>query len=485
MCDVMTLCAVLCTSVSLAPVLTTCDCLAGAKLNGACVRCKKDVKVEEKLQCLQCGGAFHFHCYALPSELFPNRLRVLNHPKLAPFTHVAGDVARIGDIRRADFRCPRCNFKHAMQREPLPESPTDAWIAILDVRITLDEYMSDSASYANGCRYKLGKASRWGRDMGIPAMVAHGKRDLSKMPTDHRHLRWYLADLTRNVTWDTAKGHRAAIYNYYERMGVSLEQIPTNTHRFRHFMNGMLQRKGINTTQAKVFTRRTIAAMASLMHSEYDRAEGWRRVRLAIVNLTFHAYTQVGARANELFEQPLGLLVDSFCFRGVAARAGVRPHLKFRASLQTKEERFATTDLLCCYQAKHTPLKTGMWAEVVVAELARLGYVDRERLIFAERDGTPFQMGRFWKEEMLTRLGQLKAEKLGGLEADDLSEYGTNTFRRTWDTLCAALPDKVEEDLRERQARWRKKSRAKKPGLMVRLYTDPRPSELLLATYWL
>ena len=73
--------------------------------------------------------------------------------------------------------------------------------------------------------------------MGIPAMIAHGKDDLSKMAADHRHLRWYLADLTRNVTWDTAKGHRAAIYNYYERMGVPVEQIPTNTHRFRHFNN--------------------------------------------------------------------------------------------------------------------------------------------------------------------------------------------------------------------------------------------------------
>ena len=131
---------------------------------------------------------FLFPLLCIATELFPNKLRVLNNPKLAPFTHVACDVARIGDIRRADFRCPLCNFNHAMQREPYPESPTNAWIAVLDVRITLDEYMSDSTSYANGCRYKLGKASRWGRDMGIPAMIAHGKEDLSRMASDHRQI---------------------------------------------------------------------------------------------------------------------------------------------------------------------------------------------------------------------------------------------------------------------------------------------------------
>jgi hypothetical protein len=116
-------------------------------------------------------------------------------------------------------------------------------------------------------------------------------------------------------------------------MGVPVEDIPTSSYRFRHFMNGMLQRKGISTTQDRVFTRSTIVAMTRLMRSEYLRAEGWRRVHLVIVNLTFHAYMQVGARANELFEQKLGMLVDSFCFREVAERKKLRPHLRFRASL--------------------------------------------------------------------------------------------------------------------------------------------------------
>ena len=413
--------------------------------------------------------------------MFPNRLR----QQEKPCDHTEGNMGRIGDTRRPDFVCPRCNFVDLMGRAPVQGQATDAWCGVLDVRVTLDEFISDSASYANGCRYTLGKTSRWGRDMGVPVMIAHGAHDLARMPEDHRQLRWYLADLTRNTTWDTAKGHRAAIYNYYERMGVPVEDIPTSSYRFRHFMNGMLQRKGISTTQDRVFTRSTIVAMTRLMRSEYLRAEGWRRVHLAIVNLTFHAYMQVGARANELFEQKLGMLVDSFCFREVAERKKLRPHLRFRASLQTKEERFAITDILCCYQAKHTPLKTGLWAEILVVELKRVGIIDKDRLVFSDRNGKAWRMGIFWREEMVPRLEQLQKEQLGGLEGDDLSKYGSNSFRRTWDTLTAELPDPVSEDLRERQARWRQKGRARKPGLMVRLYCDPRPSELLLPTYWL
>ena len=446
-----------------------------------CIACGLNVIRRERFQCCECDGAFHFRCYGVPTGMFPNRLNELEEP----FAHVAGNVGRIGDTRRPDFRCPRCNFKRHMRRDPVPGHPVDEALGVLDVRVTLDEYISDSESYANSCRYSLGKASRWCRDMGVPTGIAHARSDLEKMPADHRHLRWFMADLTRNTTWDTAKGYRAAIYNYYERMGVAVEDIPTNTYKFRHFMNGMLQRKGMSTRQDLVFSRRAIGAMVRLLRSDYERAEGWRRVEMAMVNLAFHSYMQVGARANELFEQKLGLFVDSFCFRGMAARKGLRPHLKFRASLQTKEERFATTDLLCCYQTKHAPLRTGLWAEVLVAELKRCGITDRERLVFSHEGGKAWRMSEFWRDEVVPRLEQLQREKLGGLEQEDLKKFGTNSFRRTWDTLAMESPDPVSEDLRERQARWRKKSRARKPGLMVRLYADPRPRELLLASYWL
>ena len=67
----------------------------------------------------------------------------------------------------------------------------------------------------------------------------------------------------------------------------------------------------------------------------------------------------------------------------------------------------------------------------------------------------------------------------------DLSIYNTNSFRRTWNTLAGQHPDPVSEDLRERQGRWRRRSRSRVLGRMVSLYFAPRPQELLLATYWL
>ena len=231
--------------------------------------------MKERFQCAECNASFHYYCYGVPDGLFPNRLQTQSKP----ITHISGNIGRIGDTRRPDFVCPRCNFKQVMRREPLVGSISDAWLGVLDMRTTLDEFISDSESYANGCRYTLGKVCRFGRDMGIPTMIAHHHSGLDRIPRDHRWLRWYLADLTRVTTWDTAKGHRAAIYNYYERMGVPVDQIPTNTHRFRHFMNGMLQRKGISMNQDQVFSRLAVGAMVRLLRSDYERAEGWRSGR--------------------------------------------------------------------------------------------------------------------------------------------------------------------------------------------------------------
>jgi hypothetical protein len=92
-------------------------------------------------------------------------------------------------------------------------------------------------------------------------------------------------------------------------------------------------------------------------------------------------------------------------------------------------------------------------------------------------------MGTFWHKHVVPRFQQLMREKLGGLdEAEGIGEYNTNSFRRTWNTLAAEHPDPVSEDLRDRQGNWRKNTRKKK---MTSLYFDPRPAELLLATYWL
>ena len=94
-------------------------------------------------------------------------------------------------------------------------------------------------------------------------------------------------------------------------------------------------------------------------------------------------------------------------------------------------------------------------------------------------------MGRVWSEHLLPVMEQLKREGLGGLQNADLHSFNTNPFRRTWNTLAGQHPDHVSGELRERQGRWRSRSRSRVLGRMVSLYFAPRPQELLLATYWL
>jgi hypothetical protein len=298
-----------------------------------------------------------------------------------------------------------------------------------------------------------------------------------------------MVDQTRKSTWETLKKHRGTVYNVYERMGLKEEQIPTNTVKFRHFQNGHKQRKGESTRQDAVFTGAMLKAITDLLRTNYERAKrdgnGEGRVLMAQVALTFHAYTQAGCRANELFEQRAGLLRNSLVVGADAVQADIMPHLKFRATLQTKENRFAATEIWCCYEAKRAPLRTGHWAETVLKELRRVGRDGADDLVFSDPDGTRWKMGRVWSEHLLPVMEQLKREGLGGLKNVDLQSFNTNSFRRTWNTLAGQHPDPVSEDLRERQGRWRSRSRSRVLGRMVSLYFAPRPQELLLATYWL
>jgi hypothetical protein len=316
-------------------------------------------------------------------------------------------------------------------------------------------------------------------------MVAKDMDVLGCMPRDHRQLNWYFTDITQKVSWGTAKTHRSALTNYYERMGVPAAEVPTSTMRFTHRMNGLLQRKGLEGKQARVFSDVLVADMTALLRSDYARSRGEDKVRLAQVNLAWHAYNQTGSRANELFEQTVGLLVASFCYGDVAARKRLMPHLKFRASKQTKTERFATTDIWCCARTKHAPFRTLAWARIAVAELRGIGRGQPGDLVWATEEGCRWKMGTFWHQEILPRLEQLQRERLGGLEGVVLGEFTTNSFRRTWNTLAGEHPDPVSVDLRERQGRWRKHARSRVLGQMTSLYFDPRPNELLLATYWL
>ena len=433
--------------------------------------CQEDLAQEEAMRCEECRDGFHWQCYKLPPLTFPSRLK-----------EGAAEGARWGDTRRPDFKCPACQFKTVMKREPRPGSVEDMYILMLDVQVTNDENHRDSESYAKSCMYSLRMLSRWARDLEVPVMIASSQERLAAMPKDHRQLSWYLVDKTRKVKWDTAKGYRAAVFNYYQKMGVPERDIPTASFRFTHRMNGLLQRLGADTEQDEVFGDVLLEDLTKLMRSDFDRARGEHRVVLAQVNLTFHAYAQAGCRANELFEQEVGMLEDHFCFGEEARRKGLRPHLQFRANLQTKENRFSSTNILCCERTKHAPLRTGRWARATIKELRRVGRAQVGALVFAHPDGKQWVMSQFWNDEIVPRLEQLQREKLGGLENVDLDRYGTNSFRRTWNTLAGSHPDPVDQELRERQGRWRGTARSNR---MVSLYFDPKPNELLLATYWL
>ena len=450
-----------------------------------CTVCWKAVRHRDALRCCECESVFHYLCYRVPTGMFPNRLREL----VKPFKHTYGDVARYGDTRRADFRCPRCNFHTVVGRSPVMTSVSDAQSIMCDVRATLDEFISDSSSYSQGCMYALRRATRFGDGAGIPLMIAHDPEELFVMnarlgAVGHLQLRWFLAWRTRSVSWDTAKKERSAIYNFYERMGVRVDDIPTATHRFKHFMGGMLQRKGESTRQCKTFDDVLIEDMCTLLRDEFRRAKGRHRVHVAKVQLAWHAYMQVGARANELFEQTLGDMKAGFCFGDSARRKRIMPHMKFKATLQTKENRCSETLLWCAATTKRDLLASGPCAELVVAVLAQAGVVADRHLVFSDHDGAQWRMGVFWAAEIRPRLEQLQREGNGGLENEDLSLYGSNSFRRTWTTLALQNPDPVREDLVDRQGRWRKPGRAK-GSRMQAVYNDPRPRELLLATCWL
>jgi hypothetical protein len=368
-----------------------------------------------------------------------------------------------------------------MHRPPVRDSPGDAYLMLCEVQTTLDEFHKDSAATSTGYLYTLRQVSRWGRDLGVPAMLAGSRAELRAMPDDHRQFAWYLVDAGRTRKWSTVKKHRAAVWNYYQRMGVPEEEIPTSSFRFTHRMNGLLQRLGDESRQDLVFSELLLGDLVTLLRADYSRARGARRAELALVNLAFHAYTQMGCRANELFEELVGRLEDSFVCREDAARKNIMPHLTFRATNQTKTERFHATDILCSWRSKRAPLRTGMWAELAIAELRNVGRGQRDTVLFTHADGTPWRMGWLWEEHIVPRLAQLQRELAGGLENVDLDLYGTNSFRRTWNTLAGQHPDPVSVDLRERQARWR--SATRRSQSMASLYFDPRPNELLLATY--
>ena len=399
------------------------------------------------------------------------------------------EVARLGDTRRPDFRCDACNFEATMHRKPV-RGTRDEYLCFCDRQMVLDEWHKDAASTAKGYRTDLRRMERWGAEYRIPHMIAGNLKSLSMMPSDHRQIGWYFVDRTRKVQWATVKKERSAVWNYYQRMGVTQESIPTSTFRFAHRMDGLLQRLGASVEQAKVFSEVLIEDMVALLEFDYERAVPRRSptavAELSLANLAFHLYLQGGFRANEAMAERVGRFRRSWVFGAKASRKRVQPHLRVRASIhdQTKENRYCATDVLVAYGAKYLPLCTGRWAVRSVKALQRLGIAGANDFLFAIDGKRHWTMAFFWSKHVLPRLVRLQTALLGGLEDEDLSEYGGNSFRRTWTTLTSMKPEKVDVDLQERQGRWRTKQRRRdRVSLrMTSLYCDPYPQELLLAS---
>ena len=127
----------------------------------------------------------------------------------------------------------------------------------------------------------------------------------------------------------------------------------------------------------------------------------------------------------------MGALKDSFVFGAAAVRQRVRPRLRLRTKCQTKKNRFVPSVVLCAYAAKTSPLKTVLWAQVVIAELQKRRNKGRDDMVFAHANNEPWVMGWLWDTHMRPRLEKLKRERMGGLESIDLDKFGTNSSRQT------------------------------------------------------
>ena len=87
----------------------------------------------------------------------------------------------------------------------------------------------------------------------------------------------------------------------------------------------------------------------------------------------------------------------------------------------------------------------------------------RTRALQRRRDGIPvyYSVGGALTNVMVLErargnaAGAVAAGRIGGLGAsEDLSRYGSNSSRRTWNTMAGKHPHPVSVDLRERQGRW-------------------------------
>jgi hypothetical protein len=244
---------------------------------------------------------------------------------------------------------------------------------------------------------------------------------------------------------------------------------------------------GVDPTQDMVFRKRLLHDAAAYWEGKYLRQRGRFRLATCRAGFAWHAYLQAGLRANEVFGMRVEEMRSRTVFGEVAVARDVLPHMFLAGSLQTKEERYAKTFFPCAYEAKTSPLCAGKWEQRLERGLAECKQGEAEDLVWVMEGGGMWTMGYFWAHHVRPMLVELQADGLGGLMGQDLDTYGGNSFRRTWATLAAALPDRVSPDLMERQGRWRKRQR-KRQALSLPMYSwyqDPDIDELLLATHHL
>ena len=441
-----------------------------------CSECCLDTKAGVRLECWRCGRKYHWVCFRVEG---------------APSRYPDALSARRGDCRRIDFVCEPCNVRSHLGRWPSQER--DFYLCYLDRMLTIDEFHKDSAGSSEKGFTALRQMARWGAWAGIPTMLAGCASELHTMPVDHRQLGWFLEHKATTVRYDTVRAFRSAVWNYYQRMpGVHPGRGPTDTVAFGHRLDGMMQRLGVRYAQHRVFSTVLLRAVVTRLESDWERAPPGRRLEMCMVNTAFHLYFTAGFRANEAFAATRGEVLAALVVEHEAVVRGVPPHVRWPCALQTKENRVSQTAVpVSLTTCPPCPLQVGTWLSRLFQAWADRGTpVDTTdtRLLFVHANGRPWTMQWYWKTHVQRRLFLLREHELGGLSADsDIGGYGSNSPRRTWNTMAAAQPNPVSKDLRERQGRWRTHQRRRqRPNLeMPSLYCDPDLVERLSATYFL
>lgn len=402
--------------------------------------------------------------------------------------------ARKGDCRRVDFVCEPCNFHRHTGR--WPTTPGDFELCVYDRILTCDEFAKDAPSTALKYLGVLRAVARWGLEHGLP-VLAGSAEELERMPDDHRQLGWYMVARSmgpRAVQFQSLRAMRSAIWNYYGRMpGVEGQRGPTASPAFAHRFDGLLQRMGCESKQDRVWPTRLLRSFLCLIASDYARAEGDRRVELALATFAMHLYFQAGFRANEAFYERTLTAAQGIVGRQQAAAVGVAPHFRWFCSTQTKTERHAQVQVWVAQEtAGDCPLSAGKWLRTALQELDAVGRGPRagdpSLWVFADVRNKRWSMGWFWATHVEPRLRQLQREGHGDLVLEsDFDRIGSNSPRRTWNSMAAKHPDPVSADLRERHGRWREKEKRRQrgPSAMTALYEDPDLEQRLRATTFL